>query len=124
LHLRERQRLTAGLVLRALCQGDLRFFDAAIGVLAGVPTASARTLIYDRGPGGLRAVYRTAGLPGELFRAFRAAVNAVLDGELRHGRPAFGERIAERLVMLYDGIAPGGLDAVLAQLAHSAAPVA
>src|SRR6185312_4606835 len=105
-HLCQNGRLTASLMLRALCHGDLCFFDAAMAALAGIPVASARLLLYDRGPGGLRGIYHSAGLPAELFRAFRAAVSAVLDGELRAGRAGFGARLVERLVPLYDDLAP------------------
>lgn len=120
-HLQAKQGLTATLVLRALCLGDLGFFDAAMAALAGVPVASAKTLIYDRGPGGLRAIYDTAQLPAELFRGFRVGINAVLDGQLALGRAAFTQHIVDQLLLAYDTMSPAGLEPMLAQLSRRTA---
>ena len=51
------QRLTPLLVLRALCLGDLAFFEVAMAVMAKVPVANARILIHDAGPNGLASLY-------------------------------------------------------------------
>ncbi len=117
-HLLAKQRLTPTLVLRALCLGDLGFFDAAMATLADIPLSSAKALIYDRGAGGLRGIYQTAQLPAELFRAFRVGVSAVLDGYLRHGRAAFTQQIVDQLLLLYDDMCPIGLEHMLAQLSR------
>ncbi len=50
-------RLTPFLVLRALCLGDMEFFEAAMAALADVPVANARRLIHDAGPNGLRSLF-------------------------------------------------------------------
>src|SRR5579885_3242050 len=123
-HLHGRQRLTASLVLRALCLGDLSFFDAAMAALAGLPLANARSLLYERGLGGLRALYQRAGLPVRLFPAFRIGVGAVLEGRLRLGRAGYTQHILDRLVLAYDDIGPASLEPVLAQLARRGAPSA
>jgi uncharacterized protein (DUF2336 family) len=117
-HLQARRRLTPTLVLRALCGGDLGFFEAAMAQLAGLPAAQARALIYDRGVGGLRAIYQRAALPPELFRAFRVAVGAVLEGHLRRGAAAYTEHVVGQLVLAYDDLCPAGIEHVLAQLAR------
>ena len=121
-HLHARQRLTPTLLLRALCTGDLGFFDCGMARLAGIPVANARTLLYDRGVGGLRAIYREAELPPTLFRAFRIAVSAVLEGQLELGRAGFTQHIIDQLTFLYDDVCPAGLEHVLAQLARLALP--
>jgi uncharacterized protein (DUF2336 family) len=121
-HLHERRRLTPTLVLRALCLGDLCFFDGAMARLAGIPVANARMLLYDRGVGGFQAIYEKAALPPELFRAFRAAVGAVLAGDLKRGTAAFKRQIVDQLVRLYDDLSPASLDQVLAQLARRVMP--
>lgn len=115
-HLHARRRLTPTLVLRALCVGDLSFFDSAMATLAMVPAMSARALLYDRGILGLRAIYRKAGLPPALFQAFRVAMSAVLDGYLNRGRAAYTQRVIDQLVLVYEDLAPAGLEGVLAQL--------
>ena len=84
-------RLTPSIILRALCVGDLRFFEAAISVLTGVPLVNARKLIYDPGEMGLKRVYSAAGLPEGQYLAARAAVRAVEAGirwcARQHGGP-------------------------------------
>lgn len=121
LHLQDKQRLTPTLVLRALCLGDLAFFDAAMAALAGIPVGSAKALVYDRGNGGLRAIYETAQLPAELFHAFRVGVSAVLDGQLALGRAAFTQHIVDQLLPLYDTMCPGGLEPMLSELSRRTA---
>jgi uncharacterized protein (DUF2336 family) len=115
-HLQARRRLTPTLLLRSLCVGDLSFFDSAIATLAGVPAMNARALLYDRGILGLRAIYQKAGLPPALFKAFRVAMGAVLDGYLNRGRAAYTQRVIDQLVLVYNDLSPAGLEGVLAQL--------
>ena len=74
-------RLTPSIILRALCIGDMMFFEAAMSRLANVPVANAALLIRDRGDRGFRALYGKAGLPGGLYKPFRAAVELVVADE-------------------------------------------
>lgn len=74
-------RLTPSIVLRALCIGDMRFFEAALAKLANVPLVNARMLIHDEGHLGLKSLYVKAGLPAGLYKAFRAAVDLFLSDE-------------------------------------------
>lgn len=70
-------RLTSSLLFRALCAGDLDLFVAGLGRRARVPLDSARTLAWDDGPLGLRALFERCGFPAVLLKPFRAAVNVV-----------------------------------------------
>ena len=75
--LKAQDRLSPTLMLRALCLGDLRFFEAAMGALCGVPIASARTVLQDGGPDGFRRLYRKSGLPEPLLRPFLIAIELI-----------------------------------------------
>jgi len=75
--LKSQDRLSPTLLLRALCLGDLRFFEAAMGVLCGIPIASARTVLQDGGPDGFRRLYRKSGLPEPLLRPFLIAIELI-----------------------------------------------
>ncbi len=94
-------RLTPSLILRALCIGDLGFMEASLAALAGIPLVNARTLIHDQGPLGLKSLYDSAGLPPELYPAFRAAVDVANqtqhDGE-EPDRQRFARRVLERIM--------------------------
>lgn len=72
--LRVEGRLTPSLLLRMLCEGDLRFFEAAMATLAGIPWLNAARLIHDAGQRGLSALCRAAGLPEQIFPAIHAAL--------------------------------------------------
>ncbi|MHB1206060.1 MAG: DUF2336 domain-containing protein [Rhodospirillaceae bacterium] len=95
--LSEKERLTASLVLRAICMGNLRFFEHAVAVLARVPVANARLLIHDRGGLGFKTVWAKAGLPGAYFLAVRAALDVVDQTEL-DGRVLDPERYSRRII--------------------------
>jgi len=40
-------RLTPTIVLRALCMGDIAFFEASMAILANIPVANTRLLVHD-----------------------------------------------------------------------------
>ncbi|MDJ0944267.1 MAG: DUF2336 domain-containing protein [Kiloniellales bacterium] len=75
--LKAQNRLTPTLLLRALCLGDLRFFEAAMALQAGIPFASAHTVLQDGGPEGFRKLYRKTGLPEPLLRPFLIAIELI-----------------------------------------------
>jgi uncharacterized protein (DUF2336 family) len=75
-HLKQNDRLTPSLLLRALANGHMAFLEHGLAELARVPHRRARLMIHDAGPLGLRAVYEKADLPMRLYPAFRAGVDA------------------------------------------------
>ena len=64
-------RLTHSIVLRSLCTGDMRFFEAAMAKLANIPYSNASLLMLDPGARGFRAVYERAGMPGVFLKRCR-----------------------------------------------------
>ena len=75
--LKSNGRLSPTLLLRSLCLGDLRFFEASMGVLAEIPIASARTVLQVGGPDGFRKLYQKSGLPEPLLRPFLIATELI-----------------------------------------------
>src|SRR3546814_11465000 len=67
-------RLTPTLIIRALCVGDMAFFEAAMARLGNVQLKNAKKLIHEGGDLGLRSLYEKAKMPERLFRSVRAAV--------------------------------------------------
>lgn len=100
-HLAQAKKLGASLLLRALAQGHMTFFEWSVAELAGVPHHRTWLMIHDAGPLGLRAIYERAGLPARLFPAFRAAVDTFhameFDGGARD-RERFQERMLQRFL--------------------------
>ncbi len=104
-HLRDSSQLTTSLMLRTLCAGNLRFFEAALSVLSGVPAARVFALISEGRKAGLHALYQKSGLPAASFPAFSIALDVFrdmdFDGEA--GDIArFSRRMIER-VLEYSG---------------------
>jgi uncharacterized protein (DUF2336 family) len=103
-HLAQNKRLTPSIILRALCMGDLSFFEASLAKLAGISLENAQKLIYDQGKRGFEALYKKAGLPGSLYSAMRAAVDIFGTMDYDGGpndRERFSRRLIERILTQY-----------------------
>ena len=74
-HLHAEERLTASLLLRALANGHMSFFEWAMAELSAVAHHRAWMMIHDAGPLGLKAIYGRAGLAEGLYPAFRVGVD-------------------------------------------------
>ena len=74
-HLHVEGRLTASLLLRALANGHMSFFEWGMAELSAVAHHRAWMMIHDAGPLGLKAIYSRAALPEGLYPAFRVAVD-------------------------------------------------
>jgi uncharacterized protein (DUF2336 family) len=95
--LKDNGRVSGSLLLRALCMGNLRFFEHAIAALSGLPIANARVLIHDPGGNGLKAAWAKAHLPAGMFPAIHAALDVVSQTEL-DGRDLDAERYSRRII--------------------------
>jgi uncharacterized protein (DUF2336 family) len=98
-------RLSASLLLRSLCMGDMGFFEHALARLAGMPLQNARILIHEHGRLGFESVYMKADLPKRLYPAFRAGIELSnethYDGG-RNDRSRFIERMLERILTQFE----------------------
>jgi uncharacterized protein (DUF2336 family) len=112
-------RLTPSLILRALCTGDVAFFEAAMAAKSDIPVDNAQTLIHESSRRGLEALYRKAAMPPALFGAVRAAVDVVdeigFDGEPRD-LERFRSRIITRVLTLVETVDPADADYLLDKL--------
>ena len=114
-------RLTPSIILRALCMGDLAFFEAAVARRAGVPVVNARMLIYDEGDLGLDSIYKKALLPNALLPAVKMAVEVAeetgYDGQ-ENDRERFTKRMIERVLTQFEDMDIGSdnLEYLLAKL--------
>jgi uncharacterized protein (DUF2336 family) len=120
--LNRRGELTATLLMRALCEGDMHFFEAGMAVIAGVPLQNAAALIADGGPLGFKALYEQSGLPDNFFRAFRAALDVHIrlrvDGQ-ESWSPGNLQLILDRVMLEYDEACPSDLEYLLSQMSHN-----
>jgi uncharacterized protein (DUF2336 family) len=113
------QRLTPLLVLRALCLGDMAFFEVAMAVMAKVPVMNARILIHDAGPNGLTSLYGRADMPARLLPAVRVALDVVRGTEFDGGerdRERYRSRVITRILTQFEDLAQDDLDYLLDKL--------
>jgi len=122
--LRSEGRLTPSLLLRMLCEGDLRFFEAAMASMAGIPWLNASRLIHDAGQRGLAALCRAAGLPDQAYPAIHAALLVARETAHDAGdedRERHARRSIERMITQLELIPEFGsdnLDYLLAKMQH------
>jgi uncharacterized protein (DUF2336 family) len=115
----ENKRLTPSLVLRALCMGDVAFFETAMAVMANVPLINARILIHDSGRLGLKSLYAKTGLPIQLLPAVRVAIDVVHETQMdggEHDRERYRARVIERVLTQFEGMDQADVDYLLDKL--------
>ena len=118
------RRLTPTIILRAICTGDIAFFEAAMARLAGVSVTNVHVLIYDAGNLGLHKLYRQAELPESMYPAIRVAVNVArdmtYDGE-DNDRRRFRSRMIERFLTQFEGLDVANFEYLLARVGQNSA---
>ena len=105
--LKDQGRLTSSIVIRALCMGDVNFFETALAELAGVPQENSRQLIHDSGDLGLKAIYLKAGLPLNHLPAVRGVLSVISETQYDGGEndlERFSRRMIERVLTQYDDL--------------------
>jgi uncharacterized protein (DUF2336 family) len=103
-HLDRHERLTPSIILRAVCMGDMTFFEVALARLANITVENAHTLIYDAGKRGFHALFDKAGLPQIFYQAMRAAIDVSADMQYDgepNDRERFSRRMIERILTQY-----------------------
>ncbi|HEY4174439.1 MAG TPA: DUF2336 domain-containing protein [Rhodopila sp.] len=112
-------RLTPSLILRALCTGDIAFFEAAMAAKSEVPLDNVQILIHEPSRRGLAALYRKAKMPENLYNAVQAAIDVVdetgFDGEARD-LERFRSRVISRILTLVENVDPADADYLLDKL--------
>ncbi|MCP4394264.1 MAG: DUF2336 domain-containing protein [Alphaproteobacteria bacterium] len=106
----EASRLTLSILFRAVCMGDVKFFEYALAEMAGLPITNARTLIHDSGDLGLNGIFQAAQIPVKYCPAFRAAVEvfAELDYDLKEDDlTRYKRKMIERILTQYESMDSG-----------------
>jgi uncharacterized protein (DUF2336 family) len=118
-HMNRNGRLTSTLIIRALCSGDIAFFEAAMAAKGGVPLVNAQRLIHDPGREGLAALYRKAEMPEPWLDAVRAAVETVdetgFDGNARD-LERFRARVITRVLTAVESVDAADADYLIDKL--------
>ncbi|MBA5777590.1 DUF2336 domain-containing protein [Stappia sp. F7233] len=125
-HLRVSEQLTAALLLRAVCSGNIRLFEAALARLAHMPLARVYDVVAHGRPSAVRALVAKAGLPPRTHRAFVIAVEVwrELEVDAVPGDPVTARRMVERILTRYQDFGQDELDDLLALLRRFATETA
>lgn len=122
-----KQRLTPNLILRALCLGDVTFFEAAMAVMTGIPLVNARLLIHDAGRLGLKSIYEKSGMPLRYLPVVRVAMDIVKETEMDGGeydRERFRNKVIERILTQLEDLGEEDLDYLLSKIVDTPRQVA
>ena len=123
--LHRNDRLTPSIILRALCVGDVGFFEAALGELAGIPVMNARILIHDKGGLAFKSLYQKAWLPEALYPTFNTAVEVALATDFRgadYDRESYSRTMLERILTQCEELRNEDADFLLRKLRDLAPP--
>ena len=123
-HLRVTGQLTTALLLRAVCAGNIAFFETALAILAHVPHHRIVQLVRGSRMNALRTAYARAGLPRFAFEAFNAALGLWLRAAKAGGaedRYRFTLETVDAVLACYDDISDGEMNELASMLRRFAA---
>lgn len=93
-------RLTSDLVVRAICLGDLKFFEYALVYLSETPIAEVRKILFsNHADFMIRNLLRRAFIPKNLFPAIFSVLKIIREIRFdcgRSNRKTFGHKVIER----------------------------
>ena len=118
--LNQHGRLTGTLLMRALCMGDMAFFEAGTAELADIPVVNAYKLIHDQGELGIKALFDRCGFSENMVKITRAALKVIAEtdydgqaGDIER----FKHRMIERVLTQFEqGFDQENLDYLIAKL--------
>ena len=99
--LHQAERLTPSLILRALCNANINFFETGLATLADIPVPNASKLIRTGDKKSFEALYNKANMPGTMREATAALLEHVVQNlppkDTQPSRLYFGE-IVQRII--------------------------
>lgn len=100
-------RLTANLVVRSICMGDLKFFEYALVYLSNTPILEVRkTLFNPTADFMVRNLLRKAYIPKTMFPAVFSALKVIKDIKFdckKSNRQSFAHKVIERILSYTPG---------------------
>lgn len=118
-HLSRNQRLTDSIILRALCTGDIRFFEYALAERSRLPLANVRKILATPSRDTQHKLYRKGVLPDNLYPILDTALELyfVTRSEHTEDNPErFSRRVMERLLTRFPHLQAVTVDKLLEQL--------
>lgn len=118
-------RLTPTLIIRALCMGDLTFFEAAMAKKASIPVVNVFKLVHDKGDMALPRLFAKANMPEEMVELAQVAldVSSEMDVHSSDDREKFRTVMMERVLTHFEeDFDAENLDYFISKMAGNQAP--
>ena len=97
-------RLTSSLVVRAICTGDLKFFEYAIAFLSKSTISEVRKILFNSNADFMiRNLLRRSFIPNNMFPAVLSAITVISDlrfDNSKSNRKIFSHKVIERVLSL------------------------
>ncbi len=90
-------RLTPTIILRALCVGDVDFFETAMAKYANIAVSNVHILVNDAGGNGLKRLCEKSNIPGGLQDIMRVGLDVAAELDF-DGTPGDRERYRNRVI--------------------------
>ena len=118
-HLHANHRLTDSLIIRAICTGDIRFFEFALAERAHLPVTNIRRVLASSGREAHERLYAKCRFAERIFPLLHTGLALHLETIADHSEEdseRFGRRVMERLLTLYPGKEPETFERLLENL--------
>lgn len=119
----DKGRLTPTLLIRALCMGDVTFFEAGLAQLVNIPVSNAYKLVRDKSGLGLKRLFEAAAMPADFLPLAQAALEVVDETVVTTGddRTNFRNVMIERvLTRVEDNLDAENLDYLINRMSARA----
>lgn len=99
-HLSKTGKLSHSIVLRALCRGDLEFFEHSLAQLAGISHVNAQKLIHRGDHRGFAALFAAANMPSTMVEATETLLRLIAKSPQQVDEPlmSYSRRLIEHIV--------------------------
>jgi uncharacterized protein (DUF2336 family) len=111
-------RLTPSIALRALCSGDVNFFEAAVARRANLPMANVTRLLADGGKNPMQRLFERAAMPMNALGLTRIALDLAQTQLAAPGTDVdnFRTSLLKKLTVVYGQIVGTDLDQFVAEM--------
>jgi len=117
-------RLTPTLIIRALCMGDLSFFETALAKRARIPAVNAHQLVHHSDSKALERLFARAEMPESLLQLARIGIEIARESGATGGddREQFRKVVIERVITRAENtVDSDDLDYLIGKLGKKAA---
>jgi uncharacterized protein (DUF2336 family) len=118
-HLKDSKRLTDTLILRAICMGDMRFFNFSLAERAGVPVSALQKAYFDKDEKSMRALLVKANISSTLHAPMLIGVQVYREASQEIDMAnieTFSRRVIERFLTQFPAVGAYTIDHLLDKL--------